>query len=218
MTMLKQLVLPLLLAVSPLSSAAPLTWETKSYSHFSDQEPLSDMLQTLAAVEHTPIVVSPKVKEVVSLHYKQRAPLDIFKDLAKTYGLIWFFDGETLYVYKESEAQRGTVSLKKMSPEEFTSALKRLKMLDEQYHWEVSAVDNVIYFTGPERFVSSVLDMAKLMDDTNRKGRTQVYKWTDSKGQIHYSNERPVDAVDSKKDVSTKDRFPGFDVVDIIDR
>ena len=218
MTMLKRIILPLLLVVSPISSAAPLMWESKNYSHFSDQEPLSDMLQTLAAVEHTPVVVSPKIKEVVSLHYKKRAPIDIFKELAKTYGLIWFFDGETLYIYKETEAQRGSVSLKKMSPDEFTAALKRLKMLDEQYHWEVSAVDNVIYFTGPERFVSSVLEMAKMMDDKDNKGRTQVYKWVDGKGRVNYSNERPVDVVDSKKDVSTKDRFPGFDVVDIINR
>jgi hypothetical protein len=76
----------------------------------------------------------------------------------------------------------------------------------------------MIYFTGPERFVSSVLDMAKMMD-TQKLERPQVYKWIDAKGQVNYSNERPKSTnAEVNKDVATKERFPGFDVVDVINR
>ncbi len=207
----------LLLLMSQACQAAPMAWSDRKYSHFSNQEPLAEMLQTLAATQDTPIIVSPKVDDVVSMHYKEELPESIFKDLIKTYGLIWFFDGETLFVYKESEAQRGSVSLEKMSPKAFTSALKRLNVLDNQFHWEISEVDNVIYFTGPERFVSAVLDMAKLMDKQQLE-RPQVYKWVDANGRVNYSNERPMDTFDVSKDVATKERFPGFDVVDVINR
>ncbi len=213
----RSLALTVLLLMTSVVQAAQLDWSTKKYSHFSDQEPLSAMLQTLAATENTPIIVSPKVNEVVSMHYKLRPAREIFDDLVKTHGLIWFFDGETLFVYKEEEAQRGSVSLEKMSPREFTTALERLNVLDDQYHWEVSEIDNVIYFVGPERFVSSVLDMAKMLDGQTSK-RTQVFKWVDANGQVNYSNERPVNSIDVSKDVSKRERFPGFDVVDVINR
>ena len=216
--MLVRILIVCLLLLTKAAWAAPLTWSQQAYSHFSDQEPLVDLLQTLASTQKVPVVLSPQIKDVVSLHYKQQLPEVIFDNLVKTYGLIWFFDGETLYVYKENEAQRGSVSLEKMTPQAFTTAMKRLNVLDSQYHWEVSEVDNMIYFTGPERFVSSVLDMAKMMD-TQKLERPQVYKWIDAKGQVNYSNERPKSTnAEVNKDVATKERFPGFDVVDVINR
>ncbi|MGB0846220.1 MAG: DUF4124 domain-containing protein [Thiolinea sp.] len=213
---IKQLLLLIMCSWSA-AQAAPLPWNDKPYSHYSDQEPLAEMLKTLAANQGTPITLSPKVDDVVSMHYKNRSSKEIFEDLVKTYGLIWYFDGEAVFIYKEEEARRGSVSMENMSPQEFSEALKRLQVLDEQFHWEVSEVDNVIYFTGPERFVSSVLSMAELMD-SNASKRTKIFKWTDASGRIHYSNERPLSARGANKDVSTNERFPGFDVVDVVER
>ncbi|HPE58816.1 MAG TPA: DUF4124 domain-containing protein [Thiolinea sp.] len=214
--LLRALSLAILLS-SQACLSAPLNWSDSKYSHFSDEEPLGEMLKTLAANEETPIVVSPMVKDIVSMHYRDQTPRFIFDDLAKTYGLIWYYDGETLYVYKEDEAQRGSISLEKMKPREFTTALERLGILDGQFHWEVSEIDNMIYFNGPERFVSAVLDMAKLMENQSPQ-RTQIYKWVDAKGRVNYSNEKPVQTLQAGTDITTQERFPGFDVVDVIKR
>ena len=195
--------------------AAPVPWKNASYSHFSDQEPLADMLKTLLAEENIPIVVSPKVKDIVSMHYKEQKPEAIFNDLAKTYGLIWYYDKESLFVYKEDEVQTASVSLKKASPNEFTNALKRMQVLDERFKWQVSEVDNIVYFTGPERFISSVLDMAKVMD-TQDLAKRQIYRWKDKNGVVNFSSEDPVGNMGSAWDVKTQDKFPGFDMVDVV--
>jgi len=198
--------------------AAPLAWTEDKYSHFSDQEPLADMLKTLSAFQDTPIIVSEKVEDVVSLHYKERKPRAIFDDLVLTHGLIWYYDGETLHVYKEEEAERGSVSLKKTSPKEFTDALKRLEVLDDKFHWEVSEVDNIIYFSGPERFVSSVLNMAQLID-TQKLDRTQVFKWKDKRGVMNYSTEKPTGGIlEARNDVRVEERLPSVEVLDIINK
>lgn len=195
--------------------AAPVPWKNASYSHFSDQEPLADMLKTLLAEENIPIVVSPKVKDIVSMHYKEQKPEAIFNDLAKTYGLIWYYDKESLFVYKEDEVQTASVSLKKASPNEFTNALKRMQVLDDRFKWQVSEVDNIVYFTGPERFISSVLDMAKVMD-TQDLAKRQIYRWKDKNGVVNFSSEDPVGNMGSAWDVKTQDKFPGFDMVDVV--
>lgn len=207
----------IVMCVCQMLNAAPLPWNDEPYSHYSDEEPLAEMLKTLSANQGTPITISSKVEDVVSMHYKNKPSKDIFEDLAKTYGLIWYYDGEAIFVYKEEEAKRGSVSMQNMSPQEFSEALQRLQVLDDQYHWEVSELDNVIYFTGPERFVNSVVSMAKLMDNQPKK-RSQIYKWTDASGRVNFSNERPLSSRGADKDVSTNDRFPGFDVVDVIER
>lgn len=210
------LVLTVLLSVCGNSaSAAPVPWTADIYSHFSDQEPLSEVLKALAAFQNLPIVVSPKVKDVVSLHFKERKPEDIFSELVKTYGLIWYYDKESLFVYKEDEVQAASVSLKKMSPEAFSNTLKRLQVLDERFQWQISEVDNIIYFTGPERFVSSVLDMARVMD-TQTLDKRQIYRWKDHKGVTNFSSEDPVSHMGSAWDVKTGDKFPGFDMVDVV--
>jgi len=216
---LRKIILKLLLAAqfATAAVAAPLQWNEKPYSHYSDQEPLAEMLKTLAANQGTPISLSDQVDDVVSMHYKNRTSVEIFKELIQTYGLIWYYDGESVFVYKEDEAKRGSVSMENMSPQEFSDALKRLEVLDDQFHWEISEVDNVIYFTGPERFVSSVLSMAQLMD-SNASKRTKIFKWVDATGRVHYSNERPLSARGADKDIKTEERFPGFDVVDVVER
>jgi type II secretory pathway component GspD/PulD (secretin) len=205
----------LLLSLSGAVVAAPVPWKADVYSHFSDQEPLAEMLKTLFSVQDIPVVVSPKVKEVVSLHFKERKPEDIFRELSKTYGLIWYYDKEAFYVYKEDEVQTASVSLKKMSPIEFTNSMKRLMVLEDRFQWEVSEVDNIIYFSGPERFVSAVLEMAKVMDTQNQEKR-QVYRWKDHKGVVNFSSEDPVGNMGSTWDVKTGDKFPGFDMVDVV--
>lgn len=213
----KVLLCALIMCACQVGNAAPLPWNDKPYSHYSDEEPLAEMLGSLASNQGTPITISEKVVNVVSMHYKNKPSKEIFEDIAKTYGLIWYYDGEAIFVYKEEEAKRGSVSMTTMGPGEFSEALERLNILDSQYHWEVSELDNVIYFTGPERFVNSVVSMAKLMDNQPKK-RSKVFKWTDASGRVNFSNERPLSSRGSDKDVATEDRFPGFDVVDVIDR
>lgn len=205
----------LLLFAACTAAAAPLPWKDEKYSHFSDEEPLGELLKTLAALQDIPIVVSPKVKDVVSLHVIDKQPAAIFQELARNYGLIWYYDKEALFVYKEDEVQTASVSMKKMSPQEFTNSLKRLEVLDERFNWEVSEVDNIIYFTGPERFVSSVLDMAKVMD-TQELGRRQIYRWKDRQGVMNFSSEDPVGSMGAAWDVQTDEKFPGFEVVDVV--
>lgn len=196
-------------------NAAPLPWSGGVYSHFSDQEPLGEVLKTLAASQNTPIVVSPKVKDVVSLKLKEMAPKDMFEELVRTYGLIWYYDKESLYIYKEEEAQTASVSLKNRSPDEFTAALKRLDVLEDRFKWQVSEIDNLIYFTGPERFISSVLEMASVVD-SQRLARSRIYRWKDANGVMNYSNEPPVSGNPAELDIKSQEKMPGFEMVDVV--
>ena len=182
-------VLTLLVSFSTSLSAAQLPWSNKVYSHFSDQEPLSSLLATLAASQNTQIVVSKKIKDVVSVYFKEKTAKKIFDELVKAHGLIWYYDGGVLYISKKEEIQTGSIHLKFQTTKEFAQSLRQLGVLDDHFYWVESEQDNTVYFKGPERFVSSVLKMSKVVD--KKPARARIYKWVDKNGVPNFSSQMP---------------------------
>ncbi|MCK5895884.1 MAG: hypothetical protein KAG20_03700 [Cocleimonas sp.] len=169
--------------------AAQLPWSKKVYSHFSDQEPLSSLLATLAASQNTQVTVSKRIDDVVSVHFKKKTARTIFKELVKAHGLIWYYDGGVLYISKKDETQTGSVSLEHHTTKEFSQSLRQLGILDDHFYWVESEHDNTVYFKGPERFVSSVLKMSTILDKKPAKPR--IYKWVDKNGIPNFSSSMP---------------------------
>ena len=182
-------VVALFVACSASLSAAQLPWSDKSYSHFSDQEPLSSLLETLAASQNTQISISNRIKDVVSVHFKKKTAKIIFDVLVKAHGLIWYYDGGVLYISKKEEIQTGSIHLNYHTTKEFAQSLRQLGVLDDHFYWVESERDNTVYFKGPERFVSTVLKMSKVLD--KKPAKAKIYKWVDKSGVPNFSSKMP---------------------------
>jgi type III secretion protein C len=50
-----------------------------------------------------PVVISDKVEGKVNGKFIAVEPQALLESLAAAYGLIWFFDGDVLYIYDDSE-------------------------------------------------------------------------------------------------------------------
>ncbi len=196
------------LVSSAFAKDLPRGWGEQTYTHFSDQEPLTDFFAALAASQKTPIVVSEKIDTVVSGYYKKMTPKAIFREVVKSNGLVWYFDGNTLFINREDEMQAGTVSLTNTSASAFTDSLERLGVLDHHYHWVASDIDQMVYFKGPEQFVTAVLAMSKSLD--KKQKRSSIYKWVDKKGVTNFSSSRRPEegktSVDLQKDVKNENK------------
>ncbi len=179
------------------SYAKKLQWDNSVYTHYSDQEPLKSFLEALAASQKTPIIMSDKIDAVISGYYRKRNPKEIFLNVLKSNGLVWYYDGDTLFVEREDEMQTGSVSLNHISASEFTQALERLGILDQRYQWTASDVDQMVYFKGPEPLVTAVLEMSKVLD--KKIIRPQVYRWVDEKGVTNFSTSEPENFNNNKK-------------------
>jgi type II secretory pathway component GspD/PulD (secretin) len=178
------------LFVSSLVNAETLPWKNEKYTHYSEEEPLKDMLQAMASSQNTTAVISPKVDDIVSIYYKERYPQDILDELTKAHDLMWFYDGEALFIYKKAEAQTGSVSLKNLSVAEFSNTMRKLGILDDKFYWNELEEESLIQLKGPERFVTSVLQMAKIID-VPQATEEKIYKWKDENGTINFSGHNP---------------------------
>lgn len=174
------------------SMAASIPWKTKSYSHFSDNEELSNVITSLMSSQSIPVVISEKVDELVKVHFEKYKPQKVLERLSDMYGLTWYYDGHVLFVYSAEEVVTATLRLKNVSASEFTLSLRELGVFDPKFKWRMSERDGVIYFSGPERFVNLVMEMAKVVDSSTKKPASQlVYTWRDQSGQINYSTDPP---------------------------
>lgn len=170
--------------------AEDLPWKNEQYTHYSEQEPLSEMLQAMASAQNTTAVISGQVDDIVSVYYRKMSPERILNQLSKAHDLMWFYDGEALFVYKKDEAQTGSVTLKHMPVSEFTSTMKKLGILDKKFYWKELEEESLVQFKGPERFVTSVLQMANIVD-VPRTSHQKVYKWIDRNGVVNFSSRNP---------------------------
>jgi len=207
--MKKLLILTLLLCFSTNLFAEKLPWDKEKYTHYSEEQPLKEMLEEMAASQETSIVVSPKVTDVISAYYKQMYPIDILKSLAKSNDLLWYYDGKVLYIYKNDEIQTGSVTLKRLSVKQFSQALRKIGILDDQFYWNEVESEGIVYFKGPERFVSAVLQMSEILDN-KKPNNDKVFKWVSKSGRVHYSNINPEKggaSIGSKVHILTKDNL-----------
>ncbi len=122
-------------AASPASTGtSPLpVWRGGPFVFQSAGTPLAELLRDFGAHHDIPTVVSPKVDDrfIGTLPAGDaQATLDA---LSERYRLSWYFNGQTLNVYKASEAARRLVSLRHASPGDLLAHLRDAGVLHPRH-------------------------------------------------------------------------------------
>ncbi len=165
-------------------------WPDNTYTHFSKNEPLSDMLEAMALDQDLPIIISEKVTDKISAYFRKKKTNEIFSILQRTYGLVAYFDGDALYVYKNDEVISKTITLNKSPVKFLEKALFDTGAMDAkvktEVKWRINTKLNSVTFRGVQRFVDLTETLAKKLNSSN-----YIYQWRDKKGRQHYSNDPP---------------------------
>ncbi|MFC5606785.1 hypothetical protein [Variovorax soli] len=91
------------LAAMP-AAAAPAGFTNKPFVYRADDKKLSDVLQDFASSQGVPAVVDAGVTGSVNASINSQ-PEEFLKAMSRTYGVIWYFDGTTLFVYPARSMQ-----------------------------------------------------------------------------------------------------------------
>ncbi|WP_420875930.1 type III secretion system outer membrane ring subunit SctC [Pseudomonas sivasensis] len=130
----------------------------------AQDESLHTVFTALSVPMGLPIVVSSEVartriSEVIDLDTPQHA----LETLALQYGLIWYGDGQALYLYDVSEAKSSTVTLLHISVDRFRALMRRSGVDETRYPLRISGT-RTFSVSGPPNYVDQVLQLAQLMD------------------------------------------------------
>ena len=165
-------------------------FDARPYAYFGNSEPTSDVLRNFAANYSIPVIISENVDGVVNGRIGPLSPVDFLNEVTQLNNLIWYFDGNTLYVYNSNEIQKQILNLQFMEAEEFKKTLIEIGIWDNRFYWKARPQEGIIYISGPPRYMELVTETAQLLDAKSgerQRSRQTVrvfplrYAWADDR-------------------------------------
>lgn len=133
-------------------------------SYQAQDESLHTVFTALSVPLGVPIVVSRAVaRKRLSGLLDFDAPQQTLEALALQHDLIWYSDGQVLYVYDADEAKNSAVALRHISIDRLRALMRRSGLDESRYPLRESS-GRTFYVSGPPNYVDQVLRLAQLMD------------------------------------------------------
>ncbi|HET6467213.1 MAG TPA: type III secretion system outer membrane ring subunit SctC [Geminicoccaceae bacterium] len=156
------------LAFATAAVAATPNWPREPYTYVTVDQDLTQVLKEFAANLGLTIQISPNVGGMVRGRLPSVPPVEFLEILARTYGLIWYYDGIILYVYGLDEVQSRIIKLDSASLAALSAALVELDIDDPRFPWTVSEASGILYVAGPPRYVELVAETAAMLGTTQQ--------------------------------------------------
>jgi type III secretion protein C len=151
-----------LLATWPhITHARDIAWRNKQRIELqANNEPLNTFLGRLFTLNGIAAHLSPAIASAKVNGRLQGSAETIFKELADTYGLIWYADGAMLYVYSLAETESRLLQVNAADMPRLERTLKEMRLLDSRFALRVSAQEGQVFISGPPQYVQMVAAVA----------------------------------------------------------
>ncbi|MDR3400352.1 MAG: EscC/YscC/HrcC family type III secretion system outer membrane ring protein [Pandoraea sp.] len=116
-----------------VASPAPPVWRGGAFVFQSAGTPLAELLRDFGAHHGIPTAVSTKVDDRFIGTLPAGAAQATLDALSERYRLSWYFNGQTLNIYKSSEATRRVMSLRSASPDDLLRHLRDAGVLHPRH-------------------------------------------------------------------------------------
>lgn len=136
--------------------------------YVADKENVRSFFSAVAAQMDKNIIVSKQAaRKQISGTFSFAHPQQLLNKLSLQLGLIWYDDGQMIYLYDASETRSTVVSLRNVTLREFNEFLQRSGLADKRFPLREDGRSDTFYVSGPPIFIDLVTKAAKLMDQRN---------------------------------------------------
>jgi type III secretion protein C len=133
-------------------------------SYQARDESLHTFFTALSLPLGQPIVVSQAAaRKRISGAFDFDSAQPLLESVARQQGLIWYSDGQVLYLYDADEAKSSVVTLRHISVDILRGFMRRSGLDEVRYPLRASGA-RMFYVSGPPNYVDHVLRLAQLMD------------------------------------------------------
>lgn len=91
-------------------SASTLDWKGPPFFVMTHGMLVSELLKNFGANYDIPVITSPSIRDVFIGRFEKGTPEQQLDRLARTYNLVWYYDGKALYVYKNNEVKSSVIT------------------------------------------------------------------------------------------------------------
>lgn len=157
----------LLGAITPcLAQAAPFTGgaSAQAEGYVANKDGLKVFFDALSSRLGKPVIVSKlAARKQVSGEFDLSDPQALLEEISQQLGLIWYHDGQAVYVYDGSEMRNSVIALDRASYNALENFLLKSKLLDPRYPLRGDEQSSAYYISGPPFYVDVVLNSAKFI-------------------------------------------------------
>ncbi|KVU23507.1 type III secretion system outer membrane pore InvG [Burkholderia ubonensis] len=151
--------------LSPCAAGAVGLTTPAGSGYVAKNESLRSFFDALAAQLKKPIIVSKlAARKQISGEFDLNGSQVLLDKLSQQLGLIWYHDGQAIYIYDASELRNAVVSLRNVSLGAFNDFLRRSGLYDRRYPLRGDERSGTFYVSGPAVFVDLVVNAATFMD------------------------------------------------------
>jgi type III secretion protein C len=184
--------------------AAELPWKQgRKFERSVEQKDLRELLREFTAGYGIAIVIDQQVTGNVSGRFNL-TPQSMLEYLASSYGLVWFYDGNVLYISSADSVVSEIIPLPAQSAERSLRTLERLGLTDVRYPVTVDSRARVARVAGPKPYVDLIRNTLRSIDADSAaadEATIKIYR-------LRYAY-----AADQKVDASSDNIVPGLATV-----
>lgn len=151
------------------------TWSNKRFVYRAEDKPLTDVLQDFAASQGVPIAIDPQVKGRVSANFDAR-PEEFLQSVSKAYGLLWYHDRSSLFVYPSAAMQSRIFRLKTGNGERVASLMRTLEVGDPRFMLRYNKAEQTLLAAGPPRHIEIVASVVESLEQGLREDGATVVR------------------------------------------
>jgi len=156
------------------------------------KQPAAVYFQALSVVMARPVILSPSSKTLqVSGQFDLSDPMLALKSFCQDRGLIWYFDGQALYVYRQDELSSTLVQLQQLTVNKLVAALREADLYDQQYPLTSRPDARSFYLSGPPKYVQLVTQTANLLDSQQKLAQEEQSGAAVAVVRVHYRSILP---------------------------
>ena len=145
--------------------AVPFAVQADSYNFEAREQSARTFFSELSGSLGKPVIVSkPAAAKRISGTFDLRAPQRTFERVAAQMGLIWYSDGQAIYLYDAPEIKSSMVSLQTLTVARLQAFLERSGLYDPRYPLRHDGL-RTFHVSGPPMYVDLVVQAAGLMDN-----------------------------------------------------
>jgi type III secretion protein C len=159
---------PRTLTMDGSASSKPFTPEIapKTSGYVAKNEGIQALFNALSSEIKRPIVLSKLAqKKTITGDFDISNPYKFIEKFSNQIGLAWYDDGQTIYVYDNSELKNSVVIMRYGSLASLNEFLHRTGLFSKRYPIRGEQKTGAFYVSGPPVYVDLVVNAAAYLDD-----------------------------------------------------
>ncbi|WP_223532532.1 MULTISPECIES: type III secretion system outer membrane ring subunit SctC [unclassified Pseudomonas] len=168
-------VLPFWLAA--ILMLVPCTVRANADEYVAREQSVRTFFSELSGPLGKPVIISKAASaKRISGSFDLRSPQRTFERVSAQMGLIWYSDGQAIYLYDAAEVKNSMMSLQTLTVARLQAFLERSGLLDGRYPLRHDGL-HTFHVSGPPMYVDLVVQAAGLMENQRSElllGRQQI--------------------------------------------